>query len=130
MVLRPGKDGLPLSRVQAYAGPGATGLVVFKEVDGGPRVTYAFIVEDLNVKPPPDRWGAHDMYYPFPPPPASGRRSPAMRTPGRRTPVGRRERSRSRERSRGRRSPRSRRPPTDAHPVPALIPTVSHRTWP
>ena len=86
MVLQPGDDGLPLSTIRAYAGPSSTGLVVFKEVEGGPRVIYALNIDDFNVKPPQDGWGAHDVYYPFPPLPphtASGRR-----TSGRRASVG------------------------------------------
>ena len=68
MVLRLGNDSLPLSTIRAYAGSSITGLVVFKEVDGGLRVTYSLNVDDFNVKPPQDGWGAHDVYYPFPPP--------------------------------------------------------------
>ena len=52
MVLRPGDDGLPLSTIRAYASPSITGLVVFTEVEGRPRVTYALDVDDFNVKPP------------------------------------------------------------------------------
>ena len=105
--MRPGDDGLPLSTIRAYAGPSITGLVVFEEVGGELRVTSSFNVDDFNVKPPQDGWGAHDVYYPFfplPPPTASRRR-----TLGRRTSMERRERSRGRSaakrernRSRGR----------------------------
>ena len=76
------------------------------QVEGVQDVTYALNVDELNVKSPQDGWGAHDLYYPFPPlpPPAAVER----RTHSRRTSVGRRDRSgrRSagvRERSSGRR---------------------------
>ena len=71
--------------------------MVFKEVDGESRVTYALTVEDFIVKPPPNGWGAHDTYVlPFPPSPCVRKKVPYNEDLGRRTPVGRRERSRSR----------------------------------
>ena len=118
MVLRPGDDGLPLSTIRAYAGPSITGLVVFTEVEGRPRVTYALDVDDFNVKPPQGGWDAHDVYYPFPPPTAPGRRTPSRRTSvgrgerSRGRSAGRREKSWSRGRSRGRLVGAGRRSPT------------------
>ena len=54
MVLRPGDDGLPLSTIRAYAGHSITGLVVFKEVEGGLRVTYTLNADYFYVKPSQD----------------------------------------------------------------------------
>ena len=81
MVLWPGDDDLPLSTIRVYAGHSITRLVVFKEVEGGQRVTYALNINYFNEKPPQDGWGAHEVYYPFPllPPPTASER----RTPGR-----------------------------------------------